>query len=315
MFRQYYSNESATQLLEKPEVLSVIAYNTECKPCGPGIIPCGLTSLSNHNSEVIEANGKIQRGMTGGCQWSATEELMCAAVWISAEDCNNIEHSTTKAYIELLRHFQNTGYANLIRMWNFIPDINIGEGDREAYKRFCTGRLNAFSEMGLDTKSFPSASALGHHSQGAVIYAIASTVPGIHYENPKQQSAYAYPRQYGPSSPSFARATKLQSNGSEWVFISGTASILGHETQYPESIEHQIQTTLNNIQHLSDHISPGNKQFNGVRAYLRHESDLAPVQKEVSQFFKHCDITYTKADICRSNLLVEIEAAFSQSPT
>ncbi len=312
MFRQYYSSEAPNTLLGKPNVLSVVTYNHDCSPpAQPGTIPCGLSSLSSHLSEVIECDGEVVRGKTGNCLWSKTQDLICSAIWISPDDCFNITDSAEKAYIALMSHLIEAGYPNPIRLWNFIPDINLGEGDREAYKQFCTGRLKAFNRIGILPDAFPAASALGHHSRGAVIYALATPESGVHYENPKQRSADHYPRQYGPSSPSFARATSVEIGREHWAFISGTASILGHETQSPGDIHQQLEVTLSNIDHLAEHIHQDTRAFNGIRVYLRHEEDLEVSKKALEQHFPNCEITYTKADICRANLLVEIEAALA----
>src|SRR5256885_12213548 len=44
------------------------------------------------------------------------------------------------AYDEILRTTRERGYPHLIRVWNYLRDINAGEGEAERYKRFCAGR-------------------------------------------------------------------------------------------------------------------------------------------------------------------------------
>lgn len=317
MFRQYYSAEAPEVLLERPSVLSVISFDSQCEASqSPGYIPTGLESLSEHVSEVFECtNSTVTRGVYGRCHWSRTDDIMFAAIWISNEDCTDIELATETAYTDLLQCLITSGFSNPFRFWNFIPNINAGPGDREEYKKFCVGRLSAFENANVDTSAFPAASALGHHAKGAVIYALASKNIGVHYENPLQESAYRYPREYGPSSPSFARASKITIENESWVFISGTASILGHQTHCPGDISEQLRITLGNIEHLTQHIVGESRDLSTIRVYLRHRDHYTICRSYLTEHLPHCDITYTLADICRVNLLVEIEASFSIGAT
>ncbi len=314
MFRQYYSADAPETLLERPGVLAVVRFNTEClPPASPGLIPAGLESLSGHHSEVIECAGaQVERGLTGNCYWSLSEHLMCAAVWISPDQCADIERGAQAAYSTLLDRLRGAGYPHPVRFWNFIPDINLGAGDREAYKKFCNGRLAAFSAHGLAPQTFPAASALGHHKRGAVIYALATQSAGEHHENPRQERAYRYPRRYGPSSPSFARATSVRLGRERWVFISGTASILGHATRSPGDLDEQLRTTVANIACLGEYISGGTPALSALRVYLRRRDHLPAARDFLCRCYPGADITYALADICRADLLVEIEAAFAE---
>jgi chorismatase len=129
--------------------------------------------------------------------------------------------------------------------------------------------------------------------------------------------AYRYPRTYGPKSPSFARATHVLNSDAQALFVSGTASILGHETVHTGDIVKQCEVTLSNIAHL---ISLENLRLQGhaqgyglhdmtqVKAYVRHASDLPIVKQACDAAFRpSVNIEFMIADICRSDLLVEIE--------
>ena len=48
-----------------------------------------------------------------------------------------------------------------------------------------------------------------------------------HFENPRQVPAFEYPAQYGPRPPSFSRATAVKAGEGRWIFISGTAAVVG----------------------------------------------------------------------------------------
>ncbi len=310
MLRHYYSSESPETLLTKPGTLTVVGFDERCSPpAQPGLISTGVVSLPTSNmSEVWEVAGEstIERGVTGRCHWSRAEGVICAAVWISPEQCRNIEEATHSAYLELLEFLYRTDYRHPCRFWNYIPQINSGDGDREEYKKFCAGRLSAFNRMGIESIEFPAASALGHHTEGAVIYAFSCKTPGVQYENPLQERAYRYPRQYGASSPSFSRATYLET-ARPLLFISGTASILGHQSTSLNQLEGQLETTADNIDQLLQHIGH-TLPVQSLKVYLRSPNDYDTAKRCLERRYPGIAAVFTWADICRENLLVEIEA-------
>jgi len=239
---------------------------------------------------------------------------MCVAYWLSADECLHIEQSTFSAYINIFSALNQHGFTQPFRMWNYLPDINHGRGDDEVYKRFCTGRLRAFEHLSIPPASFPAASALGHHGHGAVIYALASPLTPIHYTNQRQVNAYEYPRQYGISSPSFARATVWSTKSASHLFISGTASIVGHETLHEGDLIKQLQVTADNIELLLASANADKRKHAGddfcikvFKVYVRHLHHVAKTQAWLNEHYPHVLAIITLADICRAQLLVEIE--------
>ena len=67
------------------------------------------------------------------------------------------------------------------------------------------------------------------------VHWLATKQPGIAIENPRQVSAFAYPRDYGPVAPGFSRAMLLPGD-TPLLLISGTASIVGHASQHPDTL-------------------------------------------------------------------------------
>lgn len=311
MLRHYYSSESPETLLTKPGTLAVVGFDEHCVPTSlPGLISTGVVSLPTSNvCEVWETTGDsaIERGVTGRCNWSQADEAMCTAIWISPEQCANIEQAACSAYLELLDFLTATDYQYPCRFWNYLPNINAGEGDTEEYKKFCAGRLAAFTRMGIQSIEFPAASALGHHTEGAVIYVFSAKTPGIQHENPLQERAYRYPREYGVSSPSFSRATFLDVGGQALLFVSGTASILGHQSTSLDQLEGQLETTANNIDQLLKHTGHS-LPVQSLKVYLRSPDYYETARRCLDRRYPGIATVFTWADICRKNLLVEIEA-------
>jgi chorismate lyase/3-hydroxybenzoate synthase len=208
---------------------------------------------------------------------------------------------------------------HLYRIWNYVPRINAHVAGLENYHAFCGGRSLAFEEaLGpAFERALPAASAVGGDDhQLAVIFAAGSTAPR-HIENPEQTPAYEYPREHGPRSPSFARATVVEEDGRRYAFISGTSAVKGHATVAPGALDEQLACTLDNLRLISQAIGLGDafragKNFaRHFKIYLRQAGDLAAVRTalEAALLQPGDRVTYLRADICRAALNLEIEVA------
>ena len=301
---------SVSELLRQDGVLAVVGYASDClEPASPGYIPSGLSPLGDVGLEIIRYPfGQAERGVTDQCHWNVIGDLLCAATWMSPAECRQIEGATEKAYDRILGVAENLGFAFPFRIWNLIPHINEGTGDQEVYKQFCSGRMRAFARHGMEAAQYPAASAVGHHAQGAVIYLLAAPKPSRNLENPLQMPAYTYPREYGPCSPSFARATRIELGNSDFLFISGTASILGHSTQAPGDIVSQLEVTQANIAQLVKQAGGSTDKLSALRVYLRHAEHLELARSLLERAYPPTHLNFVLADICRQPLLVEIEA-------
>jgi len=162
----------------------------------------------------------------------------------------------------------------------------------------------------------PAASALGTSAGGPLtVYFIAGKGAGTPIENPRQVPAYDYPEVYGKFSPSFSRATLANRVTGHMLFISGTASIVGHHTVHLGDVVAQTRETLHNIRAVVDE---ANRVAGAVlyaperlkyKVYLRRSEDIAAVVGECATLTGvGPPPVYLHADICRADLLVEIEA-------
>ncbi len=215
-------------------------------------------------------------------------------------------------------------YPHLLRVWNAVGGINrAGEDGLEVYRDFCAGRAEAFAAHAGTVRGMPAATGVGARAGGVWFHLVAARRgPVRHVENPLQVPAYRYPPRYGPRSPSFARATLAGADGS--LFVSGTASILGHRTVHPGDLRRQCEVTLSNLAAL---VGTGNlsrygaarghelKDLRFVKVYVRHAGDLAAVREICGEVFPaHAAVVHLHADICRAGLLVEIEGVVPGGP-
>jgi hypothetical protein len=208
----------------------------------------------------------------------------------------------------------------LARIWNYVPAINdLGADDLENYQAFSRGRSLAFEErFGLDfARHVPAASAVGTSGDQLTVIFAAHRTPVRFLENALQTPAFRYPRDYGPRSPSFARAAVAGPVGRSTVFVSGTAAVRGHATVAPHDTLTQLDCTLENIQELS--VTAGENSTAPDRffkVYLRHASDFTAVSEVLNQrLLAPRDVVhYLHSDICRSDLNVEIELTTGLDP-
>lgn len=226
--------------------------------------------------------------------------------YVTEED-DDIERAARIAYDEILRTTRDRGYPHLLRVWNHVRDINEGEGESERYKRFCAGRHDAFDAAQWGKDRLPAASAVGIRRRGLYIHYLAAQTPGRQIENPRQVSAYDYPQQYGRRSPSFARATVF--NGI--LFVAGTSSIVGHETKHAGDIDRQLTETLLNIETIARAAGcSGLGDLTHVKLYLRNAADIE-IANALRAAIPNARLLVLEADICRRELLLEIEAVGS----
>jgi chorismate lyase / 3-hydroxybenzoate synthase len=225
--------------------------------------------------------------------------------------------ATGSAYQEIFALLGQTQHRHLIRVWNYLPEINREADGDERYRHFNSARQTAFRDSGRSTVgTVPAACALGSPAGSPIsIYFLASHRPPRMIENPRQTSAYHYPPKFGTHSPTFSRACLLSESRGTSLFVSGTASIVGHETIHQGDVTAQTRETLANINALleeanrvvgSDLYSLEGLKF---KVYVRRPADLAAIERTLSATVRaSTPIVYLQADVCREDLLVEIEA-------
>jgi enamine deaminase RidA (YjgF/YER057c/UK114 family) len=204
-----------------------------------------------------------------------------------------------------------------VRIWNYLPDINRDCDGTERYRLFNAARQHGLNAFGRALAGcVPAASALGAASDSpVVVYFLATRTAPVFVENPRQVSAYQYPRRYGTHRPVFSRAALLTQADRRTLFISGTASIVGHESLHAGDSEAQTRETLANIAALLQEVNrvAGDAVFDlgtlAYKVYVRRPDDLPIVQGVLaSALGPVARSIYLQADICRQELLVEIEA-------
>eukprot|EP01097_Dermamoeba_algensis_P002970 TRINITY_DN2185_c0_g1_i1.p1 TRINITY_DN2185_c0_g1~~TRINITY_DN2185_c0_g1_i1.p1 ORF type:complete len:324 (-),score=26.12 TRINITY_DN2185_c0_g1_i1:123-1094(-) len=281
------------------------------------------TQDSNEEAYVEEwtSEGTVQYVEYNGISCGYTDEYLFACVKLTST--TSLSAEVFKCYEDIFDLLRKTNHTQLLRMWNFVPSINAeGSEGLEEYRAFCKGRADAFAKTDYP---MPAASGVGLLSGVFAAYFITRRptpeAPVIHLENSLQMPAYKYPPIYGPRSPSFARATYTEYNNVVTLFVSGTASIRSHQS-IGNTLAEQLQITLENISHLisSPNLLPYNinrsytpLSFCHVRAYYRHRHDKDAIYQFCRNAFQNANIRMVHSDICRQELLVEIEGIIQET--
>lgn len=274
--------------------------------------------------EIWHSHEPLQSGQRGPIRYRQGDTLLFGCMSLdeaigdpSGNACPPLQASTEAAYRSIFELLDTLGYPYMLRVWNYFPAINRESHALERYRQFNIGRQEAFLARGRSViGNVPAACALGSASGGLQIAFLAARVDMTGIENPRQVSAYHYPSEYGPRSPTFARAGRVRLGGRNMLFISGTASIVGHQTLHPGDVVAQTRECLHNIAAIvakaSHQALEGDFRLDQLayKVYVRHAEDMVAVRHEISQFIgDQVSIVFLQADVCRADLLVEIEAS------
>lgn len=269
--------------------------------------------------EVWHTSGEVSTDRIDGIALAACDAHLAAHLELAGRQDDDFMTVTRDAYRRLLRVIRQSGYPNLARVWNFFPGINVGTGDQERYKLFSAGRAVAFEEFGYTNEILPAGTAIGTDpGTPLTISVIATRGKCSTLENPRQISAYNYPKQYGPRSPKFSRAVIIKSLGGHKILISGTASIVGHESRHFDDPAQQLMETFRNLDELIRHaarkmaVQDAHKSaLNSFwRVYIRPSAHAIDVERVLREHLTDKEnLIILRGDICRPELQVEIEAA------
>ena len=301
------------------DVLAAVVFGDDTPaPHDPRCVRVALDPLTGRGlCEVWRGSGPVRLGTAGPIRY--VENGHCLFGWIDLEEARHGDLAATAeaAYRSLLEFHAASPYRSLWRLWNVVDAINEGAGDDERYKLFSLGRARAFAAASntFPGAGFPAATAVGRPGRSRTLHVswMAGREPGAMLENPRQVSAYDYPRQYGPASPSFSRAAVIPAS---LLLVSGTASIVGHASLHAGDVSAQLDETLSNLDVLLLRARDAGQVASAVlgaesllKVYLRPGVDVHVVEDKLRRRLGgDVPLIMLEADICRAELLIEIEA-------
>lgn len=259
----------------------------------------------------------LTHGQHGPVRFSCSDELFFGVLHLDEVGAEGgLQALSARAYAAIFAALDAQGYPTLLRAWNYLPDINRETDGVERYRQFNAGRQAAFAASARPLAGkVPAACALGTRTGGLTIAFLGSVTPFVPVENPRQVSAYHYPREYGERSPTFSRAGLTRIGGRDVLFISGTAAIVGHQSLHGDDVLAQTDETLVNLAAVVEAANayPGALRHSlrslDYTIYVRHAADAFAVMARVHEAVgPAARMVCVQADVCRAELLVEIEA-------
>ena len=266
--------------------------------------------------EVWTCDRPIQTQEDAGCSVAMNGDFLLGSISLAEKPGTSLDVTTYAGYRQVLYQLRDLAYPYLWRAWNYFPCINDDQDGLERYRRFCVGRHQALTETLSDfPSSLPAGTAVGTRAGPFQIVFLAGRQPATHLGNPRQLNAYEYPQDYGPCSPSFARATFIRSEGECLLFLAGTASVVGHTSRHVGLPNEQTRETIQNVRAVLTHaehvagIDLTDAQHQAIYKVYVRDSDSLPEIRRVLQKSPLCDdqVLFLQGDLCRKELLVEIE--------
>lgn len=235
---------------------------------------------------------------------------------------------------------EGMGFNNIVRQWNYVGNIlqfsPVDQASLQNYQIFNEVR-HIFYQQYRTVKGFPAATGIGNASDHVTIEicAIQSKNGLLEYaiDNPKQTNAYAYGQQvlvgqplqrsHVKHAPEFERAKLVLTPQAARLYISGTAAIIGQETVGIGDIEKQTLCTIENINaltapdHLKDCCPPlpnGKFEMSYLRIYIKEKQFMDQVKRICYDKYPGVPQVFVITDVCRDNLLMEIEGEMFFNP-
>lgn len=225
------------------------------------------------------------------------------------------------AKMEAVLARESLTFQHVVRQWNYIEgmlDVREVDGkEQQGYQAFNDVRTLAYGPAPWSA-GYPAGTGIGQAAGGVQIEFLAIDAPGqvrvVPLSNPHQTDAHDYSEGQlvgesleelpGKSTPKFERAKLVARGDSEVVFVSGTAAILGERSVGLGDVAVQTRTTIDNISALI-----GGRPLSRLRAYVKRDEDIPAVRSICEEAYGPIPALYVRADVCREELLVELEGA------
>ncbi|MDO1528850.1 pteridine-dependent deoxygenase [Fulvimonas sp. R45] len=305
----YRTNDDVATALAEPGALAAFGFGAGAPACAdPRWLRVALEPFDAPAPlELWQVDGDVAHGRDGALRWSAGGGWLFVALEVDEREHGGPAGGARHAYARLRDFLAARPERRALRIWNYIGAINQGDGDQERYKQFCDGRAAGQGDCFAD--GYPAATAIGHHGDPHLlqVYLLACAQAGTRVENPRQVSAWRYPRQYGRTSPGFARAMTLPAQ--DVLAISGTAAVVGHASAHEGDLDAQFGETLANLEALlaNADMPAGFDTHSPLKAYVRHAADATRVRDLLQQRLPGVPVLLLQGDVCRRELLVELD--------
>ena len=296
---------------KKDNILSVISFHGEVD-YKDNVLTSGPQIINYKNIyEIWEVQGKVHQKKYNDINVSMSKNYIFGSVIIDLEELNSYEEIKSAISYKYRDFFNiaNQYSMNLIKIWHYIPQLLKPYSDNKTnYSLLCEAREIIYKEKYKDS-SFPAATVIGIGGNKILIYFLAAVCAEYNtVENKRQVSSYDYPQNIFLEKPMFSRAVSfIDIEGAEKkIMISGTASIKGYESMHKMDVLKQLTEALKNYQTF---VNIKGNDSNICRIYLTKSQTKYSVEivKILDSIFEYNNYILLEGEICRKDLLVEIE--------
>ena len=293
--------------IDNPILSAYIAQAPLCSTLAAEVTCVGEKVVVEHKGDYCLLNGR---------------EILSAA--IQSDPMLGIGEQAEQIFAHMSEILAAEGIAidDIVRQWNYIERITDFSTRGQHYQLFNDARSEFYSRCAW-TNGYPAATGIGAQWGGVVVVFDALRNSASHsypVDNPLQISAHSYSQKVlinnvdkHKTTPKFERA-RYVAGASPMVYISGTAAIRG-EASCMEDLTSQTRLTMENIDYLTsgDNLKNsgvaevGSLKYRAMRAYLKNRTDWNLAKEWLDKNYPTVDMLYLWADICREELLIEIE--------
>lgn len=301
-------------------------------PCCGADLAIEAWAVGGPGAVVIFHNPQLVEVRYDGLRW-----IYCAGIEPSLEAQSAYAQSES-VFRQMNDQLAGVGvrFDEVVRIWLYFGGITSDEAGTERYRELNRARTDFFANLsfggrltmpGQTSDFYPASTGIGTLGRGLVTacQAMQTSRSDVHLlplENPLQTPSFDYGQEYSLKSPKFSRAMAMVIGDYATTWISGTASIVNSETVHLGDVEKQTHQTIDNIRNL---IAPENFERQGLpgfgaglddiaklRVYIKHQEDYEKCRAICDERLGGLPTIYAVADVCRPDLLVEIEGvAFS----
>lgn len=218
--------------------------------------------------------------------------------------------------------------SDIVRQWNYIEKITHINDGYQNYQALNDARSHFYLKEKW-VNGYPAATGIGTRFGGIMVDFDAvktKTAKIVSLDNDLQVPAHVYSQDVllgeedkklkQKTTPKFERGKALASEKFTMGYISGTAAIRGEESLEEMDIIRQTEVTMENIDYLTSKenlkkygadVILGKRQYKTLRVYLKNSCDTIKVNKFMNDKYPEANKCYLLADVCRDELLIEIE--------
>lgn len=228
----------------------------------------------------------------------------------------------TSAVLQL----EGFGVQHIVRQWNYIGNITDFENGNQHYQLFNNARSSFYTQNGF-TNNYPAATGISMPINCLSVSTIAilpSTKTAIMaIDNKLQTPAYKYSEailvkgnnERLKTTPKFERGKLILADKNGIFFVSGTAAIRNETSSHINDAVLQTRETIENINYLisnenlrlNDVEANVNIKLSSIRIYIKNKASFPLIKTEVDTAWPYLQAIYLQAEVCRTELLVEIE--------